>query len=182
MTSIDLEDLKYPIGKFVPPTKYTREDIDSWIVDLKHFPQNLELTVQSLDAFQLNTPYRPDGWTVQQLLHHLPDSHMNAYIRFKLGLTELNPTIKPYQENLWANLPDSHSTPVNVSLTLLHALHLRWTNLLIGMDLSDFEKTVFHPERKSNIKLKEMLAMYSWHGQHHLAQISRLKERMNWIN
>lgn len=182
MASIPSPDLQYPIGKFSPPTHYAWENIQSWIQDIEQLPGQLEGTVQSFDAYQLETPYRPGGWTVQQLLHHLPDSHMNAYIRFKLGFTEVNPHIKTYREDLWANLPDSSSTPVNVSLTLLHALHIRWKNLLKGMDPSDFEKTVFHPEKKRDIPLKEMLAMYSWHGKHHLAHISGLKERMKWSN
>ena len=176
----DTEELKYPIGRFKAPATFTEQQLKGWIEDIGHLPSNVEIAIQHLDEHQLQTPYRPDGWTIQEVVHHLPDSHMNSYIRFKLALTENNPVIKPYEEGLWAELPDVKLTPVNVSVTLLHALHVRWVNLMNNMTAKDFDKTVFHPERKKEIALKEMVALYAWHGQHHLMHIVRLKERMGW--
>jgi len=127
----------------------------------------------------LQTPYRPDGWTVQQVVHHIADSHMNAYIRFKLALTENNPLIKPYDEKLWAELPDSNLTDINVSLDLIKALHKRWTNLLKQLDEKELNKEFLHPESGMK-KLKESISHYAWHGNHHLAHITSLRQRMNW--
>jgi DinB superfamily len=176
----DINQLKYPIGRFSPPGVYTPQLLHEYIETIANLPTNLEIAVQNLDEVQLQTPYRPDGWTVQQLLHHIPDSHMNAYIRFKLALTEDNPTIKPYLEAKWAELPDTFNTPVNISLTLLHALHIRWVNLMKGMISTDWDKTVFHPEHKKENTLKHFAALYAWHSEHHLMHIIRLKERMHW--
>ena len=176
----DIDHLKYPIGKFAAPAEYTPHLLAEYIETIQHLPINLEIAVQNLDEAQLQTPYRPGGWTVQQLLHHIPDSHMNSYIRFKLALTENNPAIKTYEQDLWAQLPDTFNTPVNVSLTLLHALHIRWVNLMKGMTSTEWDKTVFHPAHKKNISLKHFVALYAWHSQHHLMHIIRLKERMNW--
>ncbi|MBC7423468.1 MAG: putative metal-dependent hydrolase, partial [Ferruginibacter sp.] len=136
--------------------------------------------ILNLDESQLNTPYRPDGWNVKQLVHHVADSHMNAYIRFKLALTENNPTIKPYDEAAWANLIDTQQVPINVSLTLLHALHVRWVALIRGMSTEDWNRTVYHPEQKKEITLWDLLGMYSWHGRHHTAHITNLRQRNNW--
>ena len=135
--------------------------------------------VQGLSTPQLDTPYRPEGWTVRQVVHHVPDSHMNAYIRFKLALTEPEPKIRPYKEAEWAKLPDTAVTPIEVSLQLLAALHSRWVDLLQNMQPSDFERTLYHPER-GVVTLEHMLAMYAWHSGHHLAHINTLRERMNW--
>lgn len=176
----DPDQLRYPIGRFQRPGQYDEKSLQGYITEIRHLPANLEIAVQSLDAWQLQTPYRQDGWTVQQVVHHIPDSHMNAYMRFKLALTEETPGIKTYKEDRWAALPDTSSTPVNISLTLLHALHARWVHLLEGMRAADFDRTLFHPEQERTIPLKEMLAMYAWHGQHHLMHIIRLKERMGW--
>ncbi len=176
----DLEQLRYPTGRFKTPAEYSEQLISKWIDEIRHLPSNVEIAIQNLDEHQLQTPYRPDGWTLVQVVHHLADSHMNAYIRFKLALTENNPVIKPYEQGLWAELPDTRLTPVNVSVTLLHALHIRWVNLLTDIPAKDFEETVFHPEQKRKIPVKELMAMYAWHGQHHLMQIVGLKERMGW--
>ncbi|WP_291906221.1 YfiT family bacillithiol transferase [Chitinophaga sp. CB10] len=175
-----MEELKYPIGRFEAKADYTPEELQRFINDIRYLPSLLEITVQSMDQAQLDTPYRPEGWTVTQLVHHVADSHLNAYTRFKLALTEDTPTIKPYDEAAWAELPDVKATPINVSLTLLHALHTRWTALLNSMDGEQWERAIYHPESKKEINLKSLAAMYSWHGLHHLAHVTGLKERMNW--
>ncbi len=177
-------DLKYPIGKqdqrevFNKP--YNDASKQEMLNDIKMLPAMLERSVLNLDAHQLNTPYRPGGWTIHQLVHHIADSHMNAYIRFKLGLTEENPVIKPYEEALWAELPDTKILPINISLTLLHALHERWYTLMHSMSEEEWNRTVFHPEQKKKIPLWNLLKTYSWHGLHHTAHITKLRERMNW--
>ncbi len=136
--------------------------------------------MQNLDAAQLDTAYREGGWTVKQVVHHVADSHMNSLIRFKLGLTEDNPTIKPYDENEWVKLADTQNLPVNVSLTLLHALHIRLHELLKNMSRTDLDRTLFHPEHKKEFTLWEFLGLYAWHGRHHTAHITSLRERMGW--
>ena len=134
----------------------------------------------NLDSHQLETPYREGGWTVQQLVHHIADSHINAYCRFKLALTEENPVIKPYDQDKWAELPDVKNLPTNISITLLFALHARWTNLLENIDRQDWDKTIFHPEHKKQFTLWYLLGSYAWHSRHHVAQVISLRERMNW--
>jgi DinB superfamily len=146
---------------------------------LAKLPDNFNHAVAGLTREQLDTPYRPEGWTVRQLVHHVPDSHANAFIRFKLALTEYEPTIKPYKEDMWAKLPDVPGTPIDVSLQLLAALHARWVVLLQGMDSSDYARTLRHPEL-GVLNLNRMLALYAWHSAHHTAHITRLRERMRW--
>jgi uncharacterized damage-inducible protein DinB len=128
----------------------------------------------------LHTPYRPEGWTVHQLVHHVADSHMNAYIRFKLGLTENNPTIKPYEEQLWAEMADTENLPINISATILFALHKRWLEVLKNIKAEEWERTVVHPEHQKTMTLWCLLGMYVWHGKHHTAHITKLRERMGW--
>lgn len=178
-------DLRFPIGKeaeqpYAHEAEYTEKAKQVYLREIQMLPQLLEYSILNLDAAQLDTPYRPGGWTVQQVVHHVPDSHMNAYIRCKLALTENNPTIKPYDEAAWAQLSDSQNVPVNISLTLLHALHARWHELLINLQEDDWKKTVFHPEHKKNFSLWHMLKSYAWHGKHHVAHITSLRERMGW--
>ena len=180
MQEQQLEALRYPIGRFQPPASITDADIRRFIDTIAQLPANLEQAIAHLDAVQLQTPYRPDGWTVQQVVHHLPDSHMQAYARFKLALTEDNPVIKPYAEDRWAALPDSQQVPVQVSLTLLHALHRRWVALMEAMTTAQWERTYFHPEHQRSFALKEIVALYAWHSRHHLMHIVRLRERMGW--
>ena len=177
-------DLRYPIGK-ADEQHFSKSDFDlsikqSYLQDIEICPSVLENTILNLDEKQLDTPYRDGGWTVKQVIHHVADSHMNAFIRFKLGLTEDNPTIKPYEEAAWAVLSDSKNIPVNVSLTLIHALHNRWLELLKNMTKEDFKRTVFHPQYKRSMTLWQLLATYAWHGKHHAAHITKLKERMGW--
>ena len=174
-----MEDLSYPIGRFVPQP-YSDKELKERLMAIMFLPKELENAIQNLDEYQIETPYRPDGWTVKQLINHIADSHMNAFIRFKLGLTEENPTIKPYNQDAWVNLNDTKIVPINVSITLVHALHARWAALLNGISSTDLERTVFHPEQKKEITLWHMLGLYAWHGKHHVKHITALRERMKW--
>lgn len=173
-------DVRYPIGQY-EARPYSEELKANWIDDIRFLPTDIELAIQNLDEYQLDTPYREGGWTVKQLVHHVADSHINAYTRFKLGLTEDNPSIKPYKEKDWANLPDVFNVPVNVSVTLLHALHRRLHVLLENITEDQYKnRTVFHPEHKQQMSLWHLLGMYVWHGKHHVAHIKRLKEQKGW--
>ena len=153
-----MEDLSYPIGRFVPQP-YSDEELKERLMAIMFLPKELENAIQNLDEYQIETPYRPDGWTVKQLINHIADSHMNAFIRFKLGLTEENPTIKTYNQDAWVNLNDTKIVPINVSITLVHALHARWAALLNGISSADLERTVFHPEQKKEITLWHKLGL-----------------------
>jgi hypothetical protein len=170
---------QYPIGKYEPQT-FSETQLKAWLIDIEFLPQHLEHAILNLDEHQLDTPYRDGGWTVRQLVHHVADSHMNAYIRFKLGLTENNPTIKPYDENLWANMDDTYEQPINISLTILHGLHKRWLSVLKNMQPPDWDKTVVHPEHGKQMTLWYLLGMYAWHSRHHTAHINTLKESKGW--
>jgi uncharacterized damage-inducible protein DinB len=174
-----MEDLQYPIGKFDFKGPSTAEQRRRWIETIAQAPNELRYALQGLNAEQLDTPYRPGGWTIRQVAHHLPDSHMNSYVRFRLALTEDEPVIKSYQEDRWAELPDARTAPVETSLQLLDALHERWTLLLLSLTEADFSRTFRHPEL-GLISLERNLALYAWHGQHHVAQISALRTRMDW--
>ena len=174
-------DLRYPIGRFERPVDPSAADRAAWIEAIAGAPAALRNAVLGLDDAQLDTPYRPDGWTVRQLVHHLPDSHLNSYVRFKLALTEREPTIKPYDEKGWAELPDGRGPLVAESLALLDALHARWVYLLRAMTPADFARTLVHPERPgAPMTLDVMLALYAWHGRHHVAHITALRERQGW--
>jgi uncharacterized damage-inducible protein DinB len=173
------EDIRYPTGKFLQQP-FSQKQKEEWLLDIKFLPAELELAVQDLDEYQLHTEYREGGWTVHQLVHHIADSHMNAYMRIKLGLTEDNPAIKPYDQDAWAQLNDTKTLPINVSLTLLHALHQRFYAMIKDLGDDDWERTVFHPEHKKKISVWELLGIYAWHGKHHVAHIKNLRERMGW--
>lgn len=173
------EDHRYPIGQY-EPKPYAAAVRDEWLADIKFLPQAIEHAIQNLDEAQIQTPYREGGWTVHQLVHHVADSHINAYCRFKLGLTEENPTIKPYDEALWAGTADVATQPINVSITLLHALHSRWHQLLQSLTEEDFQRTVFHPEQQKQLTLWYLLGSYAWHSRHHTAHITTLRERKGW--
>lgn len=177
--STDIEFLKYPIGRFKIPESINSETIQEAIFQFKSFPANLFTAVSPLSIPQLDTPYRPGGWTVRQLVHHCADSHMNAFIRYKLALTEENPTVKPYDEALWANLTDA-ALPIESSLSIIKAIHLKWGVLLDSMKHEEFKRTYFHPEKKRNQDLEEITLLYSWHSQHHLAHIQHLVMREKW--
>jgi len=172
-------DLRYPIGPFHWSGESGAAERRGYIERLEAAPARLIEAVRGLSEAQLDTPYRPDGWTVRQVVHHLPDSHLNSYIRFRLALTEDAPTIKPYDQQRWAELPDSRTAPVRVSLELLDALHRRWAHLLRAMAPADFARTFVHPEL-GPVSLDRNLALYAWHGDHHLAHITCLRERMGW--
>ncbi|MGE7870880.1 YfiT family bacillithiol transferase [Bacillus paramycoides] len=173
-----MKDLRYPIGQFTYEGTITEEMIDKWIQEIEDLPNELTKAIKDLDQKQLDTPYRVGGWTVRQVVHHVVDSHMNSYIRFKLALTEKNPTIKPYKEEKWAELPDS-KLPVDVSLVMLDSLHKRWVNLLYSLETTDLEKTFNHPE-SGETKLAAAIGLYAWHGLHHTAHITSLRKRLNW--
>jgi uncharacterized damage-inducible protein DinB len=173
------EDLRYPVGRLQEDGPLGEERRLELIEQIAETPERLRAAVHGLNHQQLDTPYRPGGWTVRQVIHHVPDSHLNAYVRFKLALTEETPTIKPYAEALWAALPDTGRTAPEVSLALLDALHKRWVILLRAMDDADFARTLQHPE-KGRLTLDQMLALYAWHGRHHVAHITSLREREGW--
>ena len=172
-------DPRYPIGKFEKNISVTNEMRNEFINTIETLPSQLRKEVENLSQQQLDTPYRDGGWTVRQVIHHLPDSHLNSYVRFKLALTEDNPKIKTYEEHLWAELQDSFKTPVEVSLNLLETLHARWAILLNSLTDEQFDKTFQHPEW-GNITLTKTLALYAWHSKHHLAHITELKKKMGW--
>ena len=174
-----MNDIRYPIGKFDGRSDLRDDERPALIKQIAEAPANLRAAVRGLTESQLDTPYRPDGWTVRQVVHHLPDSHMNAYVRFRLALTEHEPTIKPYEEKLWAELFDARTAPVEASLQLLESLHKRWVILLESMKPSDFLRKFNHPEN-GLMKLDRLLALYAWHGRHHVAHITSLRERMGW--
>lgn len=173
------EDVRYPIGKVQWDGEFTAARKAALIEQVAAAPGHLREAVAGLSDAQLDTPYRDGGWTVRQVVHHVPDSHMNAYIRFKLALTENGPTIKTYHEDLWAELEDSRVVPVEVSLVLLDSLHTRWVALMESMSLEDFDKSIVHPEL-GNLSLAKTLGIYAWHGRHHAAHITSLRERNGW--
>jgi hypothetical protein len=174
-----MEDQKYPIGKY-EEQPFSLARLDEWLLDIQVLPKSLEYAITNLDAAQLEVPYRDGGWNSRQVVHHVADSHMNAFIRLKLALTEDNPTIKPYDEGAWANLIDSQNVPINVSITLLYALHTRLYEILKNIKEQDWDRTFYHPENKKITNLWNMLGTYAWHGKHHTAHINKLRERMNW--
>ncbi|MFZ1053044.1 MAG: putative metal-dependent hydrolase [Candidatus Sulfotelmatobacter sp.] len=174
-----MTDLRYPIGKFTYEGPPTEEQRQRYLADIEQTPSKMRAAVKGLSDQQLDTPYRPDGWTVRQVAHHVPDSHLNAYVRFKLALTEEEPTIKPYAEDRWAQLADTQATPVEVSLTLLDSLHTRWIRLLRSLKPEDWKRTFRHPEL-GLMPLEKNLALYSWHGRHHVAHITTLRQRNGW--
>jgi hypothetical protein len=180
MEATQLESLQYPVGKFRFAGAEDEEQRGQWISEIAAAPGFLRAAVAGLTADQLDTPYREKGWTVRQVVHHLPDSHLNAYTRMKLALTEEEPTIKPYHEARWAELADARAGPVEPSLTLLESLHQRWVLLLRALTPADFARRFQHPEHGRTFQLNETLAMYAWHGRHHVAQINSLRSRMGW--
>jgi len=173
------EDLRYPIGKFSVEGEITAARRAEWIEEIAAAPEQMRAALSGLTGDQLETPYRPGGWTLRQLAHHVPDSHMNSYVRFRLALTEDQPTIKPYAEDRWAELSDARTAPVETSLALLDSLHSRWTLLLRSLTDADWIRTFRHPEI-GLMTLERNLALYAWHGRHHVAHITRLRERIGW--
>jgi uncharacterized damage-inducible protein DinB len=174
-----MSDLRYPIGKFHFDGPLSEEQKKTSLDEIARAPANLRAAVKGLSRAQLDTPYRPGGWTVRQVVHHVPDSHLNSYMRFKLALTEDEPTIKPYAEDRWAELADTKSTPVEVSLTLLDSLHDRWVRLLRSLTPDEWKRTFRHPDL-GPMTLEKTLALYAWHGRHHVAHVTALREREGW--
>ena len=174
-----MEDLRYPIGPFRPRPSLSEAERKTMIRQIAETPTLLCKAVADLDDAKLDTPYRPGGWTVRQVVHHLPDSHMNSYVRFKLVLTEQEPAIKGYEENLWAELPEAKKGSIDMSLDLLEALHRRWVMVLENLSPADFAKTLIHPE-SGIMNLDRLLQLYAWHGRHHVAHITQLRKRNGW--
>ena len=174
-----MNDVRYPIGKFSYDGNLTENQKGTFLDEIAQTPARLRAAVKGLSSDQLDTPYRPGGWTVRQVVHHVPDSHLNAYVRFKLALTEDAPTIKPYAEDRWAELADTKATPVEVSLTLLDSLHDRWVRLLRALTTEEWKRTFRHPDL-GPMTLEKTLALYAWHGRHHVAHVTALREREGW--
>ncbi|MEO8770532.1 MAG: YfiT family bacillithiol transferase [Ferruginibacter sp.] len=174
-----MEDLRYPIGKYVEQP-FSSAQLKEWLLDIQSLPQQIEYAITNLDYHQLDTAYRDGGWTIKQVVHHVADSHMNAYIRFKLGLTEETPVIKPYDEAAWAEMSDTKNLPINISITLLYAVHSRWQEILKNMTTDQWSRKIFHPEHKKEMTLWYLLGMYAWHSRHHVAHITSLRKRMDW--
>ena len=174
-----MSDVRYPIGKFQRPEKLNSAERRALIDQIAAAPSHMRKAVSGLKEQQLNTPYREGGWMVRQVVHHVPDSHLNAYCRFKLALTEENPTIRPYDEARWAELGDSRDTPIETSLQLLESLHDRWVRLLRSMPESDFARKLKHPE-SGTMTVDNLLALYSWHGRHHVAHITSARQQRGW--
>lgn len=170
---------QYPIGK-MEKIEFSTDAKDQFLNEIQFLPNALEAAISNLDEAQLHTPYRDGGWTLHQLVHHVADSNLNAYIRFKLGLTEDNPPVKPFDEALWSELADVKTVPVNIAITLLYALHRRWYEAIKNLTDDDWQKTVYHPVQKKDIRLWTLLQLYVWHGKHHVAQINYLRGKMRW--
>jgi len=174
-----MTDLRYPVGKFTYDGPRDEQRKAEFLDEIAQTPAKLRAAVQGLSDKQLDTPYRPEGWTVKQVVHHVPDSHLNSYVRFKLALTEDEPTVKTYAEDRWAELADTTTTPIEVSLTLLDSLHDRWVRLLRSLTPEQWKRTFRHPEL-GPMTLEKTLALYAWHGRHHVAHVTELRKRMSW--
>lgn len=174
-----MEDLRYPIGKFQFSEETAAERRQQWINQIGETPSKLSEAVSGLEKAQIDTPYRPEGWTVRQVVHHLADSHLNSYVRIRLALTEDEPVVKPYREDLWAELHDAKAGEIDVSVTLLNALHERWTMLLRSLNDTDWKRKLQHPEA-GPMTIEKATALYAWHGRHHVAQIVSLRTRSGW--
>lgn len=172
-------DLRYPVGPFIFAAALSDNERQTLIDQIAAAPERMRAAVKGLDDERLDTPYRPKGWTIRQVVHHVPESHLNSYTRFKLAITEDEPTIKPYFEDRWAELDDARQAPVELSLDLLDALHSRWVWFLRSLKKTDFQRTFRHPEL-GVVSLDKSIALYAWHGRHHVAHITSLRERMGW--
>lgn len=174
------EEQKYPIGRFQKPENITPERIEEWKADISSLPQRFKEAVTGMTNEQLDTPYREGGWTVRQVVNHCADSHMNALLRIKLALTEEKPTVTAYFEDRWAELEDSKSIPIEPALQMLQGIHGRWTVLLNSISPAQLERSYIHPAHGNEVLIKEVIALYAWHGNHHLAHVKMLKTRKGW--
>ena len=174
-----MDDLSYPIGKYIEQP-FSQQQLKEWLLDIEVLPKALEYSITNLDAAQLEEPYRTGGWNSREVVHHVADSHINAFMRFKLALTEDNPTIKPYDQQAFTQLSDVKNIPINVSLTLLYALHARMLEVLKNIKEDEWNCTVVHPEYGKQMSVWYLLGQYAWHGKHHTAHINKLRERMGW--
>ncbi|HTC89644.1 MAG TPA: bacillithiol transferase BstA [Bryobacteraceae bacterium] len=175
-----MEDLRYPVGDFRFPESVSARELATFIEQIAETPAHMRTAVAGLSDSQLDTPYRPGGWTVRQLAHHVPDSHINSYTRFRLALTEDEPVIKPYEEALWAELVDARTLPIEPSLVLLESLHARWVPLLRSLSDAEWKRTFRHPAL-GLVRLEQNAALYAWHGRHHVAHITALRKRNGWV-
>ena len=180
MDKTALEPLRFPIGRFKIEENISEETINRCISDIDALPRLLRMSVEKLNDSQLDTPYRPEGWTLRQVVHHVADSHINSYVRFKWALTEDAPTIKAYSEKMWAELEDAKTAPVEISLNILEAIHPRWVMMLKNLNKEDLKKTFIHPQSGYVYTLDMVVTLYAWHGKHHVAHIESLKEKNNW--
>jgi len=181
MTDKELNLLRYPIGKYNPLVEVTEELLNEWIQTIEQLPFNLRDLVGDFSEEQLATPYRPDGWTVRQTLHHIGDSHANSYIRFKWTLTENTPLIKAYDEAAWAELSDTREAPIELALDFIQALHAKWVYFLKGLNEEQLNREYVHPDSGKKITLRKTIGMYAWHSEHHFAHIKHLAKREGWI-
>ncbi|MBS1517865.1 MAG: putative metal-dependent hydrolase [Bacteroidetes bacterium] len=177
---MNIEQQKYPAGKFVKPESVTPELMKQYLMVISGFPSRIRKEVQDLTEEQLDTPYRAEGWTIRQVVNHCADSHMNSLMRLKLALTENNPVIKPYFEDKWAELPDSKNMPVESALKMLEGIHERWSVLIKNLSAEQMKRTFFHPENRIKFRVDENIGLYAWHCDHHLAHITRLKNARGW--
>jgi hypothetical protein len=180
MIAEDIESHRYPIGKFKAKENYTAQEIADNISVIEQLPAKLRVETSMLSDEQLDTAYRTNGWTIRQVVHHIADSHLNSYTRFKLALTEETPTIRPYHEDRWAELDEAKHAPVALSLNLIDALHKRWVLSLRNIPDAGFKREIYHPEAKKNYSLASFVHLYAWHSEHHLSHITSLKKRMGW--
>jgi|SRR6476661_2616319 len=176
-TTVDIEQLKYPLGRFKPSDSISDTDLKTWISEIEQLPQLIRHATAGLTDAQLNTPYRPDGWTIRQVVHHLPDSHLNSYMRFKLAVTETDPVIKPYDEAAWANTVEAKTGAIEPSLLLLEGLHQRWSAFLKTLTPEQWKLGFIHPDHGRRLQLDWTLGLYAWHGKHHLAHITETRKR-----
>jgi hypothetical protein len=176
----NIDSVRYPVGKYEKPDKVLKSDISRWRKEIERLPRDLKKLVAGWNNEQLDSPYRDGGWTVRQVIHHLADSHINAYCRIKWALTEDNPTVKPYEEKLWAELSDARTADIKSSLQILTGIHKRWGLAIRAMSKEDYKRTFFHPVNGSNQSIGEIIGMYAWHGRHHLAHIQNLKTAKGW--
>ncbi len=168
---MDIESLKFPVGEFVKPTTITPEIVNSWISDIESFPSRLNEALSNITPEQLNYAYRPNGWTIKQVVHHCVDSHINSIIRFKLALTEDQPTIRPYNQDAWISLPDATVNDISASMKILDGLHEKWAFLLKNLTQSELQKLLIHPEHKAPLTIRHFIGLYAWHCNHHLAHV-----------